>query len=150
MKKLVSLLIALFVFTNLSAQDLYKADSRLSECLGNEFISQLESSRSDLIPYYNYYLDNSYYVVKLNSLEKEVTGTDIHTVLKQSKNPNEKVYFSEKTYTKEKFNPLNYNFNLSSNSFTTYIWKEAGIAIIFYPLSHISADFKDYMKNQNN
>jgi len=146
-KKFAGLCIALFIVGNLSAQSLYKADQRLSDCFSQEYIAQLENSNSELIPYYNYYLDNSYYVVDLKSVGKEVTGADIHTVL-VSDDSGVKNYFSETAYSKEKFNPLKYHFNLSSNSFTTYVWKEAGIAIVFYPLSHISADYKKYMKNK--
>jgi len=146
-KKLVGLFMALFIAGNISAQGLYKADQRLSDCFSQEYITQLENSNSELIPYYNYYLDNSYYVVDLKSVGKEVTGADIHTVL-VSDNIGEKKFFNETAYSKEKFNPLKYHFNLSSNSFTTYVWKEAGIAIVFYPLSHISADYKKYMKSK--
>lgn len=138
---------ALFIAGNLSAQGLYKADQRLSDCFSQEYITQLENSNSELIPYYNYYLDNSYYVVDLKSVGKEVSGADIHTVL-VGDNSGGKNFFNETTYSKEKFNPLKYQFNLSANSFTTYLWKEAGIAIVFYPLSHIAADYKNYMKNK--
>jgi hypothetical protein len=144
-KKLSGLFIALFIIGNLSAQSLYKADQRLSDCFSQEYIAQLENSNSELIPYYNYYLDNSYYIVDLKSVGKEVTGTDIHTVLAID-NSGVKNYFSETVYSKEKFNPLKYQFNLSSNSFITYVWKEAGIAVVFYPLSHISANFKKSLK----
>lgn len=146
-KKLAVLFIALLITGTLNAQGLYKADQRLSDCFSQEYITQLENSNSELIPYYNYYLDNSYYVVDLKSVGKEVTGANIHTVL-VSDNSGGKKYFSETSFSKEKFNPLKYHFNLSANSFTTYVWKEAGIAIVFYPLSHISADYKNYMKNK--
>ena len=115
-------------------------------CLSDNFITQLENSKSELLLYYNYFLENSYYVVDLKSVDKPVTGTDIHTVKLRSDIPGEVQKFSEKNYKKEKFNPLKYDFSLSMNSFTTYLWKDAGIAIVFHPLSHISADFKNYLK----
>ncbi|HOY33178.1 MAG TPA: hypothetical protein PKW80_14965 [Bacteroidales bacterium] len=146
MKKISGFLFAFFIFGNLFAQNIYKADARLADCMSQEYITQLENSGSELIPYYNFYLDHSYYVVGLNATEKEITGQDIHTVTQQTDHAAMNIYFKETTYSQEKFNPLKYNFNLSANSFTTYIWKEAGIALIFYPLSHISADFKEFMK----
>lgn len=147
-KKISGLIFALFIFGNLSAQNNYKADQRLTECLGQAYVSELENSNSELISYYNYYLENSYYAVDIKSAEKEITGTDIHSVLLQTDKPGEKIYFMETTYVKENFNPLKYQFNLSANSFTTYLWKEAGVAIVFYPLSQISANFKESLKSQ--
>lgn len=142
LKKLSGLFTALLIVGTLCAQNVSKADPRIAECFSKETITQMENSNPELINYYNYYLDNSYYIVDLKSVDKEITGTNIHTVLMQSDNPGEKIYFSEKTYIKEKFNPLKYHFNLQNNSFVTYIWKEAGVGVIFYPLSHISDDFK--------
>lgn len=147
-KKIVVLFFVLFIYGNISAQDLYKADPRLKECLSDDFITQLENSKSELLLYYNYFLENSYYAVNLKSVDKPVTGADIHNVKIKSDISGEVKKFSEKNYQKEKFNPLKYDFSLSMNSFTTYLWKDAGIAIVFYPLSHISADFKSYIKTK--
>ncbi|HOV10857.1 MAG TPA: hypothetical protein PLL90_03740, partial [Bacteroidales bacterium] len=102
-----------------------------------------------LLLYCNYFLDNSYYIVDLNTLDKKISAQDIHTVMLQNNNPQVKEYFKESSFVKEKFNPLKYHFNLSANSFTTYLWENEGVAIVFYPLTHISANFKEYLKNLN-
>jgi hypothetical protein len=142
--------IALFMFSSISAQNTYKPDKRLYDCFYDEDIAMMEGSKSELIPYYNYYLDHSYYVVYLKTAAKEVTGTDIHTVTSRiiSKNPG--TTFDMTTYSKETFNPLGYNFNLQKDSYVTYVWKDAGVAIVFYPLSYISNAFKELSKNKTN
>ena len=139
--------LALFLLSAVSAQDIYQPDKRLSECFSAEELSQMVAAKSDLIPYYNYYLDNSYYAVDLKKAEKEVTGIDIHTVLNRNSNSET---FNMTSYSKENFNPLKYNFNLQKDSFVTYIWKEAGVAIVFYPISYISNAFKEFSKNKKN
>ncbi len=149
MKKQLLLAFAAVLFiTAVNAQTTLKADKRLYDVFSADYIAQLESSNSALIAYYNYYLDNSYYTVNLKTAEKLVTGEDIHLVTfgEESKQPVQ--YFSEKTYAKEKFNALKYNFKLSSENFVTYLWKEAGVAIVFKPLSHISAEYKTFMRLQ--
>jgi hypothetical protein len=135
--------IVFFISTTISAQDIYKPDKRLNDCIDADILSQMVSSKSELIPYYNYYIDHSYYVVDLKKAEKEVTGKDIHTVVSRAIGNKVTVLFNEISYTKETFNPLKYNFNIMMNSFVTYIWKEAGIALVFYPQSQISAAYKE-------
>ncbi len=146
LKNIFLSLIALFIFTTISAQDIYKADKRLYDCFTADEISKMESTKSELIPYYNYYLNHSYYVVDLNKAAKAVTGTDIHTVKSRTNGSEIAVAFSDSKYSLETFNSLKYNFNLLSNYFVTYVWKEAGVAIVFYPLSQISNSYKKTLK----
>ncbi len=148
-KKITGFIFALFLIGTLHAQHVYKADPRLSECFDQAYLSELENSQSELLLYYNYYLDHSYYKVELSTLDKKISAQDIHTVILQNKDTQVKEYFKETTYAKDKFNPLKYHFNLSANSFTTYLWEKEGIAIVFYPLTHISANFKEYLKTIN-
>ncbi len=145
-KQLFLAFAALLLVTALNAQTTYKADKRLYDVLSSEYIAQLEASKSELIPYYNYYLDNCYYTVNLKTAQKLVTGTDIRTVAVADDSKTFGQYFKEKTYSKENFNALKYKFELSSNNFITYLWNDAGIAIVFKPLSQISGEFKAYMK----
>jgi hypothetical protein len=137
-------LIVTFSLTSVFSQNIFKADPRLYECLDAATIEQAETQQPELIAYYNYYLDHSYYVVSLKS-PKTIDGTDIFSVT--LRNGSER--FSENKFSKQEFNPLKYNFNLSYNNFTTYIWKKEGIAIIFLPLSHISDNFKTYLKDHS-
>jgi hypothetical protein len=127
----------------------YSPDTRLYECMDKAYVDQLSADRSDLILYYNYYLDHSYYVASIKA-EKPVTGTDIHTVTVNSdKKSPDKQLFNEKQYMQGKFNPLKYNFSPALDGFTTYIWKEAGIALVFYPLRYFQSQYNEYIKEQN-
>lgn len=121
-----------------------KPDARLYEAFGKEFINQLVVTDPVKVSFYNYYLENSYYTTTLN-LPKPVTGTDIHTV--SMKNDNTK-FFSEKSFDKKTFNPFKYDFKVDESNFTSYIWQEAGIAVIFHPMNHIQADYKNFMNSK--
>lgn len=137
-KQILVFILALFLCgISYSQNSTAHPDSRLLECFSAAEIEQMENTQPELIRYYNYYLDHSYYTVSLN-LEKPVTGKDIHSLTLRNGNGG----FQEKSFEAAVFNPLKYNLNLEQNSFTTYIWKEAGIALVFYPLSHIAAGFK--------
>ncbi|HOV10660.1 MAG TPA: hypothetical protein PLL90_02735, partial [Bacteroidales bacterium] len=83
-KKLSGLIFAVFLIGTLHAQQVYKADPRLTECFDQAYLGELENSRSELLLYYNYYLDNSYYKVDLNTLDKKISAQDIHTVMLQN------------------------------------------------------------------
>jgi hypothetical protein len=139
------LFIGLFIFAlNANSQTVSKADTRLSDVFGKVYVDNLIKTDAAKIAFYNYYLENSYYTTTLN-LPKPVTGTDIHTVV--SKNDNSKL-FSETVFNKKTFNPLKYDFKVEENNFKTYIWQEAGIAIIFHPMSHIRSDFENFKKSK--
>jgi hypothetical protein len=129
-------------------QNLYKPDPRLYECMSKVYVDQLSSEKSELILYYNYYLENSYCVISLKS-EKPITGTDIHTVTIKDENNSVVKHFSETEYTKNSFNPLKYNFNRSLNSYTIYVWKEAGVAIEFIPMRYFQSQFQNILKENN-
>lgn len=128
--------------------DPYSPDSRLYQCMDKAYVNQLSSDKSALILYYNYYLDHSFYVVSLKK-EKPVTGIDIHTVTLNTSGTAVET-FSEKTYSASAFNVLKYNFNRDLNGFITYVWQEAGIALVFIPQRHFQAQFADYSKSIKN
>jgi hypothetical protein len=144
---LVLLIFQTFPASSQGTSDLYKPDVRLYDCMSKAHVDQLSSDKSDLIPYYNYYLEHSFYVASLNA-EKPVTGTDIHKVLSTESKTVPGKTFSEKVYVQGKFNPLKYNFTRAIDGFTTYVWKEAGIALVFYPERQFQALFDDYLKKQ--
>lgn len=123
----------------------YSPDPRLYECMNRNYLQQLSNSKSELILYYNYYLNHSYYVVELKS-DKPVTGTDIHTV-PFSQESGATGTFSEKSYNANTFNVFKYVFVRKLDGFTTYVWKEAGVALVFYPTRHVQANFNYYLKN---
>lgn len=117
-------------------------DDRLAQIFDKAFLEQ----NPQLVTYYNYCLDNSFYVVSLKS-EKPITGDNIHSVKTRPEfSEGKEITFNEKTYNKNTFNVLKYNFTVDYNNFKTYIWKEAGIALIFYPTKTFQANYKEFTR----
>lgn len=124
-------------------------DTRLYQCYDSSYIQQLQTSNPKLIAYYNYYLDNSYYVVELQK-PKPVTGVDIHNIaLNEDLSKGKTIYFNEKSFTAGTFNVLKYAFKTEDENFTTYVWKEAGIALVFLPRKKIAEGYQKYIKDNN-
>jgi hypothetical protein len=132
----ILLAVSLFLFLTAQSQSV-KPNARLYQSFSKEYIENLLKTKPEQISYLNYFLDNSYYVVSLKS-EKPIEGIDIQTL----QNTLSKVKFSEINYDKNSFNILKYNFYFGEYSALTYIWKEAGIAIVLRPEKHIKEDFK--------
>ena len=117
-------------------------DARLYQCYEKTYLDNLVKTNPEEIQYLNYYLDNAYYTTSLKA-EKPVTGIDINTLFEKSKKGSvTSIPFKEKVYNKASFNVLKYNFHTGFLDTPTYIWKEAGIAIVFHPEKHIKDDFK--------
>lgn len=125
-----------FFFTTQAQTVSVKPDLRLYQCFSKQYVDNLLKTNPEQISYLNYYLDNSYYVVSLKSA-KPIEGIDVHTLLKKT----DKSKFSEMKYDKNSFNILKYNFSFNEITALTYIWKEAGIAIVLRPEKHIKEDF---------
>ena len=142
------LFVSAMVVVNISLIGQTSPDKRLYECFNQDEINQIIQQNPALIDYYNFYLDHSYYSVTLSTSEKPVTGEDIHLVSARKSDNGSMTYFSEKTYNKEKFNPLLYNFNLKKDSYVIYIWKEANVAIVFYPLNIIESYYREFTNNK--
>lgn len=124
-------------------------DARLYQCFDSSYVQQLQQTNPALIAYYNFYLDNSYYVASL-SQPKAITGENINKVtVSEDLAKGKTIYFSEKTYDAKTFNVLKYNFKTQDNNFTTYLWKEANLAIVFLPRDKIAAAYKEYCKKNN-
>ncbi len=137
----ITLVLIFTLSTSIFSQNSNKVtpDPRLYQCL---------VSNPEMIAYYNYYLDHSYYVASLKA-EKEVTGKDIHSVEKKSKDGNiTNVKFSETKYNAKTFNVLKYNFETGYLLAPNYLWKEAGIVIVFYPEKSIKEEFIKFNKNK--
>ena len=140
---IISMLISLTTFAQTK---IVKADIRLYQCFEKTYLDNLIKTDPDQVLFLNYYLDNAYYTASLVS-EKPVTGIDINTLFEKSKKGTlTSIAFNEKTYNKSSFNVLKYNFQTGFLDTPTYIWKEAGIAIVFRPEKHIREDFKQLNK----
>ncbi|MFZ4413794.1 MAG: hypothetical protein ACOYOV_11975 [Bacteroidales bacterium] len=140
---IISMLISLTTFAQTK---IVKADIRLYQCFEKTYLDNLIKTDPEQVLFLNYYLDNAYYTASLVS-EKPVTGIDINTLFEKSKKGTlTSIAFNEKTYNKSSFNVLKYNFQTGFLDTPTYIWKEAGIAIVFRPEKHIREDFKQLNK----
>ena len=136
----------LISLTTFAQTKIVKADIRLYQCFEKTYLDNLMKTDPDQVLFLNYYLDNAYYTASLKS-EKPVTGIDINTLFEKSKKGGlTSIAFNEKTYNKSSFNVLKYNFQTGFLDTPTYIWKEAGIAIVFRPEKHIKEDFKQLNK----
>jgi hypothetical protein len=147
----IFIILSVFMLIRANAQTatVINPDARLYECFDSSYINNMQLSNPALLAYYNFYLDNSYYTTSLTQ-PKPVTGEDITKVTVNEDIAKKKViYFSEKTYTAKTFNVLKYSFKTQDLNFTTYLWKDANIAIVFLPRDKIAAAFKEYCKKNN-
>lgn len=120
-------------------------DNRLFQLFDKSYIEQ----HKELMQYYSYYLDNSFYIVSLKS-EKPITGDDIKKVKTRPEfSGGKEMAFQEKIYNKADFNVLKYNFGTDYNNFKTYIWKESGIALVFYPVKTFQANYKEFLRQNS-
>ena len=148
---LLFVFLSAFSFSNSIGQNssVITPDSRLYECFDSSYVQQTLETNPALIAYYNFYLDNSYYVSSLKQ-PKAVTGENINKVtVNEDLSKKKTIYFNEKTYDAKAFNVLKYNFKTQDSNFTTYLWKEADLAIVFLPRVKIAAAYKEYCKKNN-
>lgn len=126
-----------------------KPDPRLYDCMDKSYIDGLQSTPR-LLLYYNFYLDNSYYLT--TTPEKNVDGINISTVSLRNPGPKgEKLFFNEdpasiKTGT---FNPLKYDFHTQPNLFTNYLLGNTGKVLVFYSDKAFTEKYKNYLKTFN-
>ncbi len=133
-------------FAAFTQTNMVKPDIRLYQCFEKTYLDNLQKTNPEKILFMNYYLDNAYYVASLVA-EKPVTGIDINTLFEKSKNGSlTSISFNEKVYNKISFNVFKYNFQTGYLDAPTYIWKEAGIAIVFRPEKYIKEDFNMLQK----
>ena len=148
----IILVLSLTLVTSLFSQNKNKVtpDPRLYQCFEKSYIDNFLINNPDMIDYFNFYLDHSYYTVKLDRIgEKPITGIDIHKV--NIKSPDGKITtktFNETSFNTKTFNALKYAFNNDNMNFPTYIWKEMGIAIVVRPEQYIKDDFKMSKRNK--
>ena len=146
---LICLPVFMAVRVNAQSAAVITPDSRLYDVFDSSYISNMQLTNPALLAYYNFYLDNSYYTSSLTQ-PKIVTGDDITKVtVKENIAKKKIVYFSEKTYTAKSFNVLKYDFKTQDTNFTTYLWNNANVAIVFLPRDKISAAFQQYCKDNN-
>jgi hypothetical protein len=102
------------------------------------------------ILYYNYYLDNSYYVATNDPSKPTSTALDIHTVKTIDASSSGKTsLFSEdlSKFDTKTFNVLKYDFATDFNKYTTYKLGNTGKLLVFYPKAVFIEMFNEYKKS---
>ncbi len=125
-----------------------KPDARLYQCFDKTYIQQLQKDNPELILYYNFYLDNSYFVGK-EVPGKPVQCKNIKKVTLKNETLSGKVqYFNEdlSNFNPKTFNVLKYNFNTDYNKYTNYFLGKTGKILIFYPKKRFIKKYNDYKK----
>ncbi len=125
-----------------------KPDARLYECFDKAYIQQLQKDNPETILYYNFYLDNSYFVGK-QVPGKPVQGKNINEITLKNEISSGKVqYFNENVsdFNPKTFNVLKYNFNTDYDKYTNYILGNTGKILIFYPEKKFTKKYNDYKK----
>ena len=125
-------------------------DARLYDCFTKEYINDLVKNPR-LLLYYNFYLDNSYFLTDSNT-EKPVQGADISTVkLALNANGESTGFFNEDVtkFDKKTFNPLKYNFVTDYETYTVFTLGTTGKAIVFYPQKRFAEMYNEYLKSFN-
>ena len=98
---------------------LVKADLRISQAFGQEFVTGLEKSDPLLILYYNFYLDNAYYIQ-----EMPVDKSDfVNSLISVDADPLD---------FKENINILQLGLELNFEKRTYYRMKTTNFVMIFY------------------
>jgi|GEM_PF-596710 len=126
-----------------------KPDPRLYDCMEKSYIDGLKS-KPKLLLYYNFFLDNSYYVA--DAPDKKVNGIEISTVSLRNPDASGKLSLFSEDFSNIKagsFNPLKYDFHTQPNLFTNYILGKSGKVLVFYSEKVFTEKFNNYLKSIN-
>lgn len=125
-------------------------DSRLYECFDSAFVKNTLLSSPVTILYYNYYLNNSYYIAN-NDVKKPTTeALDIYKVKKSIKGKTEKVEIFNNDlsdFDTKNLNVLMCDFKIDFNNYITYKLGKTGKLLIFFPKSVFLQMFTEYKKS---
>lgn len=134
----------LFCFgITLSAQKQVIPDSRIAEVYGQVKVDAMLQKAPQKILYFNYFLNNSFYVSKTLPSNTVIKG-DIYSV--PSRNNDYVFNESEELVKQGQFNRLKYSFRLESNKYTAYEMGSSGIYVIFYPEETYFANERTFIK----
>lgn len=109
-------------------------DARIYEAFDNEFVNELKSDNPTLILYYNYYLDNAYYISELpadkNEFLSSLTSLDLDENIKLSE-----------------INILKLKLDLNFEQQTYYRIGKSDRVLIFYSGVELNNKFNDYRES---
>lgn len=117
-----------------------QADSRLQARFSTSTQATLINQDSTIIEFWNYFLDNGFYVEEVGTKTSDMT--DLYAI--PAKNPSTGTPFVVTTEdpTLSNFNVLKFDFQLSEEAYTFYKI-DSTHAIIFYPKEVLTQMFND-------
>ncbi len=140
--KIIVLLLIGFQCQLLKAQETTLSsvpDARLYEAFGKERVDFLVQKNPDMIKYYNFFLDNSFVLVKHHP---EKVAEIIRTVpMMELTNPSLVKDVPNKAVGTKSVNILKYKYQLNMNNTTQYRLDDSGTVIIFFPARVITEKY---------
>jgi len=137
----IAIILSAFIASSAFAQVKIVPDSRLYQCFSKEYIQEVQLNNPKLLAYYNFYLDNSYFISKTNSTKK----MDIPSISNVKYKESDKQFDENiKDFSMKTFNPLKYDFKIEKNVYSHYSLGN-GDVIVFYPLKRFMKKYNEYI-----
>ncbi len=141
-QKLIVLFVILLAITGkLNAQnqkDIFIPDSRLYECFDKTYIKQLKDKNPALIVYYNYYLDNSFFISELPSEKINSNKIPKLKLLEKFKNSKTKI---------AKLNILKYDVKRYYDRNSYYRMGTSNKVVVFYSEKEFMIKYNKHRKS---
>ena len=110
-------------------------DKRISEAFGEQFVLELKSDNQEMIMYYNFYLDNAYYITEL-----PVDKSDfLNSLVSLNINP---------LSTKDKINILMLDMKLNFEKETYYRIENSQKVMVFYSGKDLTEKYNEYKNSK--
>ena len=138
-KFILMFFILLLVIVSVKAQTVKERnvapDKRISEAFGEKFVLELKSDNQEMIMYYNFYLDNAYYITELPVDKYEF----INSLVSLNINP-----FS----TKNEINILMLDMKLNFEKETYYRIGNSQKVMVFYSGKDLTEKYNEYKNSK--
>jgi hypothetical protein len=139
MRKIILISFVLLCFGFSKAQTI-TPDPRLLDVYSQEY---LDANLENEIEYFNWFLDNSYFVAFVG-LEKAETLPYLYEIDKETKEKKNKILAIDE----ESFNPLLSSYEIFYNKESAYRIGNTGYVIAFYSQKKLTKNYNQY-KNEN-
>ena len=140
MKRIILISVIVFCFGLCKAQTSVTPDPRLLDVYSQEY---LDANLENEIEYFNWFLDNSYFVAFVG-LEKAETLPYLYEIDKETKEKKNKILAIDE----ESFNPLLSSYEIFYNKESAYRIGNTGCVIAFYSQKKLTKNYNQY-KNEN-
>ena len=143
----VILLISNTIFSQEKQNTKIQPDPRLYEVFSQDEIQAWLVNNPIKILYYNYFLNNSYFLSTVVE-GKPVVDLNIYSVrqIKADKTGGHPLFNEDLSkFSKEKFNVLKYDFFIQEEHYSHYVLGKTGKVMVFYPKKMFEKAFQDYL-----